>query len=146
AACELIAVYNVLKWAGRPSPLSVIAQRFIERGGIWRRGHWGTRYWKMPRVLRELGGVRVIRVLFPQFRRSRLEKLRGDNSLILSVVNPGGIRKGIHTFAAFREENGIRFYNSYNRTGTSWLQYPTVRELLSSLRIPFILGAYFVEK
>ena len=78
---------------------------------------------------------------------SVFEHMDTDSAIILSVINKGGLKNGIHTFTVIKEQDGmIRFYNSYNREDEPYLEYESIDRFINLKGIPNVLSIYKIER
>lgn len=119
-ACECIAVYNALHFAGRNVSFADLLTEFEENGIVGyylfgKRsplvGKFGSNPRKIARALGHYG------IAYERARREKVfrELLKNGHAFIASFINGGNIFRGVHTFFFTREGDSFRVYNGYGK-------------------------------
>ena len=129
--CELIAVYNAMKYLGRFIPLYEIISDF-ERRGIWLDGAFGTRPRAVGRYLTD-NGLNIVK-----FRTAKsMDKCVAAGRCFIIIYAHA---HGIHTVMATGTEDGkIAVYNRHNNSRKAEV-VPSVSALIKKDGLKMIVG------
>lgn len=103
--CEVIAVHNALRYAGKPQKLQDIAF-FLEKYRVL-LGLFGCNVFRLGRALEKFG-----------VDCERTDKIDELPAFIISFWTGRPLLSKIHTVFCVREKDEIKVYNRYNSCGT----------------------------
>ena len=103
--CEVIAVYNALRYVGKPQPLQEIAL-YLERYRLL-MGVFGCNMFRLDRALRRFGA-----------KCERIGDIGDTPAFILSYWVGIPFLSPAHTVFCVREKDRIKVYNRYNNCNT----------------------------
>lgn len=131
--CEIIALYNALRFSGRERPLEDLISRYERRGWIMAWGHLGSDPYAAGEYLAGEGIPHRTFSDFDSFARG----LNEGKVFILSFWLKDGLFSGAHGVTLYRSESGLWACNLYNNQ-----QSPRKIESLWDVTTPkrFIVG------
>lgn len=127
--CEVISVYNALRYVGKPQPLQEVAF-FLEKYRVL-LGTFGCNVFRLGKALRKFGA-----------NYERVKEIGDTPAFIVSFWTGKPFFSSIHTVFCTREGNRIKIYNRYNNCNT--IRYADSVEELSKNRKP--LAIYAIKK
>jgi RHS repeat-associated protein len=136
AECEIIAVYNALKYIGRRIPLSSIIYRFEKNGYIMTYGYFGSDPYAIGEYLGS-NGVSYQKYTSYNGFSNVVYNSQGIEIFIVSFWNEDSIGGGLHTVAFYVCNGKIYSYNRFSDK-TSIMIFPSFSKLFSSAH--FIVG------
>lgn len=104
--CEVISVYNALRYIGKPQPLQEVAF-FLERYKVL-LGFFGCNVYRLGKALEHFGA---------EYERIKIPA-DSDEAFIVSFWTGKRFLSSIHTVFCVRERGRIRIYNRYNSCPT----------------------------
>lgn len=124
-ACEVVAVYNAMLLTHRPVNLADLLAEFEANGLIGyflfgkrsrRAGRFGTAPHKIKRWLKA-HSVQFVKLSRAQFEASVSSPFERDprRVYIVSYLNGGKLRRGVHTFAVCVDNGTITSFNGYKK-------------------------------
>ena len=131
--CEIIAVYNALRFLGREVPLTTLIRRYQQEGWIMAWGHLGSDPYAAGDYLIADGIPHRSFTDFDSFARG----LEEGKVFILSFWVNDRLFSGVHGVTLYRSENDLWVSNLYNNQ-----QSPRKIESLRDITTPrgFIVG------
>ena len=131
--CEIIAVYNALRFTGREMPLEVLIDRYQQEGWIMAWGHLGSDPYAAGDYLTAEGISHQTFTDFDSFARGLTE----GRVFVLSYWLKDSLFSGAHGITLVRSETGLWACNLYNNQ-----QSPRKIHDLSEVLTPgrFIVG------
>lgn len=131
--CEIIAVYNALRFLGRPVLLEDLIARYESRGWIMAWGHLGSDPYAAGDYLTEQNHSHRVFSDYNSFARG----LKEGKVFVLSYWLKDSLFAGAHGITLVRSENGLWACNLYNSQ-----QSPRKIRQLSDILTPerFIVG------
>ena len=131
--CEIIAVYNALRFLGRKVPLEVLIRRYQQEGWIMAWGHLGSDPYAAGDYLIADGVPHRTFTDFDGFARG----LEEGKVFILSFWVNDRLFSGVHGVTLYRSENALWVSNLYNNQ-----QSPRKIDSLRDITTPkgFIVG------
>ncbi len=137
-ACEMIAIYNLLKRSGYEGHrfADICREMYRKTWAFW--GVFGSNVYMLYVYFKKHG--------IPYKRFYKLNSFKEDLDRtglgILSFWNADNLFKGIHTVCVEKTDNGYRVYNKYNKLTT-----PKDCEDFSEITLPRrFLAGYTIEK
>ena len=140
--CEAVAIYNACVLTDNPVSLSEVVD-WCRANALWMRGEWGCRFDELKNFwdgnenyiidTRADGGQSFSTFVLDFYLFN--DRLENSDVVILSFFNDEKIKKGIHTVAVQKCENGILVYNYYDDS-TSAHRFDSLDDLLSRQGMP----------
>lgn len=145
--CEVIAVYNLLKYFGKDTDIRDVAAEIAEKGHVL-LGGFGTRPDSMRDYLEDVlveerrhGGIfsdyKARAMLYPASRKEDFDAILEKNEAGILTFWNGERKWSIHTVMLHRtEKGGIRVYNQY--TNVVYCEYASVEHFLRNQGRPYL--------
>lgn len=103
--CEVISVYNALRYIGKPQPLQEVAF-FLEKYRLL-LGFFGCNVYRLGKALDKYGAA-----------YERISEIGDTPAFIISFWTKKPFLSSIHTVFCIRENGRIKVYNRYNNCDT----------------------------
>lgn len=124
--CEVISVYNALRYIGKPQPLQEIAF-YLEKYRVL-FGLFGCNVYRIGKALKKFGA-----------EYERISEVGDTPAFIISFWTGKRFRSSLHTVFCIRENGRIKIYNRYNNCDT--VRYADSPEKLLSGHRPVVIYA-----